>query len=73
MLDLKESDFESMKSLLTSKLKEVEQQFIEANQEMKNQLQDQAEFADQEQRGESDLIVTIENQRAKITQLEFET
>jgi len=35
MLDKKESEFENMKTTITSKLKEVEQQFIEANAEMR--------------------------------------
>jgi hypothetical protein len=40
MLDQKESDFESTKTVLTSKLKEVEQQLIEVNNEMKIQIQE---------------------------------
>lgn len=35
MLDQKETDFENAKTLLTTKLKEVEQQFIEVNNEMR--------------------------------------
>lgn len=35
LLDNKEQEFDQMKSTITSKLKEVEQQFIEANNEMR--------------------------------------
>lgn len=67
LLDKKEGEFDKMKTTIALKLKEVEQQFIEANNEMRQQLED----VDQE-RGESEWKATLDQQRARISSLESE-